>query len=123
MFTASSSTAVEFWALRDGLELAYERDLQSICVGTDSMTLVQLISKKETGSHELSNILVSDCRLLLDRLKAKVHHVSNRSADAIAKANFSNICNSLVVIQSIPNFINQVILDEVSGVKLPRTMF
>ncbi|KAG5564083.1 hypothetical protein RHGRI_000305 [Rhododendron griersonianum] len=101
--TASSSTVVECRALRDVLQLARERNLQGICVETDSMTSVQLISKKEMGSHEFSNIF-SDCRVLLDRLKAKVHHVyreANRSADAIAKANFSNICNSLVVIQSI----------------------
>ncbi|KAG5546921.1 hypothetical protein RHGRI_018924 [Rhododendron griersonianum] len=70
------------------------------------MTLVQLISKKEMDSHKFSNIL-SDCRELLDRLKTKVYCVyqeTNQSADAIAKANFSNICNSLII-QSTPNFI------------------
>lgn len=34
--TASSSTAVECWALRDGLQLALERNLQGILVKTDS---------------------------------------------------------------------------------------
>lgn len=35
---ASSSTAVECWALRDGLQLALEWNLQGILVETDSMT-------------------------------------------------------------------------------------
>ncbi|KAI8557179.1 hypothetical protein RHMOL_Rhmol05G0316100 [Rhododendron molle] len=47
--TASSGIAVECWALRDGLQFALERNLQGILVETDSMTLVQLINKKDVG--------------------------------------------------------------------------
>lgn len=59
-----------------------------IVVETDSMTLnlVHFLKEKEPGTNELSsrsNILLTDCRLLLDRLKVKKIHVFreiNRSA-------------------------------------------
>lgn len=48
---------------------------------------------------------------------------ANQLADAIAKVNLSSSDNSLIVIQSIPNCIDRVILDDVRGVKLPMAMF
>lgn len=76
---------------------------------------------KKKQRHELSNFL-ADCKVLLDRLKAEVCHIfreANRSSDAIAKAYFSSIDGTLVVIpfRAIPNCINQVILDDVRRVK------
>lgn len=58
------------------------------------------------GTHELSNILTNG-RLLLDRLKAEVYHLfrdANFSADAVAKVNLNSSDNSLVVFQPIPNY-------------------
>lgn len=72
-------------------------------VEIDAMTLVQLLIKdKGPDTHGLSTVL-NDCKLVLDRLKAKVHYFfreANRSADAVVKLN----CNSsdLVVFQTYP---------------------
>ncbi|KAI8548900.1 hypothetical protein RHMOL_Rhmol07G0309800 [Rhododendron molle] len=105
---ASSSTAVECWALRDGLQLVLERNLIGILVETDSLTLVQLLKQKVLCNHELINMLF-DCRVLLDRLKTKVCHVyrdGNRSGDAIERANLSSSDHNFFNIQSIPNGLN-----------------
>ncbi|XP_058217265.1 uncharacterized protein LOC131328330 [Rhododendron vialii] len=42
---ASSSTAIECWALKDGLQLALERNLIGILVETDSLTLVHVLNQ------------------------------------------------------------------------------
>ncbi|KAG5543595.1 hypothetical protein RHGRI_016366 [Rhododendron griersonianum] len=71
---ASSSTAVECWALKDSLQLAFERNLIGILVETDSLTLVHLLNQIVLSNHELCNI-ISDCMVLLDQLKAEVCNV------------------------------------------------
>lgn len=71
---ATSNTAVECRALRDGLKLALEHNLSGILVETDSLTFVHLLKPKVLGNHELSNIF-TDCRMLLDRFGAEVCHV------------------------------------------------
>ncbi|KAG5543533.1 hypothetical protein RHGRI_016312 [Rhododendron griersonianum] len=45
---ASSSTAVECWALKDCLQLALERNLIGILAETDSLTLVHRSSQSDS---------------------------------------------------------------------------
>ncbi|KAG5543589.1 hypothetical protein RHGRI_016360 [Rhododendron griersonianum] len=87
---ASSSTAVECWVLKDCLQLALERNLIGILAETDSLTLKQ-------------------------KSAMSIYREGNRNADAIAKANLSSSDNNLFVIQSISNYLIQIILDDARG--------
>ncbi|KAL7191212.1 hypothetical protein ACSBR2_023309 [Camellia fascicularis] len=72
----TSRLSAEFWALKDGLKLAFDLDLTPIEIETDALTLVNLLMKPCNEQHHLSNLNL-DCKFLLYRLRSPiVKHIS-----------------------------------------------
>ncbi|KAE9444748.1 hypothetical protein C3L33_23354, partial [Rhododendron williamsianum] len=70
---ASSSTMAECWALRDGLQLALERNLQGIHVETDSMTLLDL-TRSMVSQMQVSPLSFLSSLSLIHQLGKRRNH-------------------------------------------------
>ena len=97
----SSSIATELWALREGLTICMEMQLQAVEVELDASTAISLVSSNFSSNGNLSG-LVDDCRGLLLRMpQAKVSHCyreANCYANALARIGASSppVCNNFV---------------------------
>ncbi|KAI8534265.1 hypothetical protein RHMOL_Rhmol10G0076700 [Rhododendron molle] len=58
----------EFWALRDGLNLAMEENITKLDVEVDALVLIQLFAQNNLDCHPLSNTIY-DCRLLMEKFQ------------------------------------------------------
>ncbi|KAI8534599.1 hypothetical protein RHMOL_Rhmol10G0102900 [Rhododendron molle] len=116
-----SSTAVECWAIREGLKLALDREWKGVLVETDSLVASQLINGSLSDKHVLNNI-ICDYRSMLPRLDSEVKHIyreGNSCADLLAGLNFQQL--SLVVLPNMPPCMGQAIYDDASGKKFLRS--
>lgn len=84
----AASMVAEFWAIRDGLILASQLDIQQFKIELDAKVIVDLVNSSNPSNAIYSSLLV-DCKLLLNRLpRARVKHVfweANYYVDALAK--------------------------------------
>lgn len=63
----TSSVIAEFWALRNGLQLTIQLEIQNIKVELDARVIVDLINSTTVANRAYSSLL-NDCRSLLGRL-------------------------------------------------------
>ncbi|GKV08919.1 hypothetical protein SLEP1_g20489 [Rubroshorea leprosula] len=80
----TSCLAAELWAIRDGLQLAVDKGFNRLCIETDSLTALNLISK-DCGNHHPLTALILDCRELLSRIP-EVTVVKEKSEITVAVA-------------------------------------
>ena len=84
----TTSIIAEFWALRDGLNLAIQLGVQNLEVELDAKVIVDLINSRHSSNTAYSSLLF-DCRLLLEMIPhTKVKHVfreANKCADTLAR--------------------------------------
>ena len=84
----TTSIIAEFWALRDGLNLAIQLGVQNLEVELDAKVIVDLINSRNSSNTTYSSLLFY-CRLLLEMIPhTKVKHVfweANKCADALAR--------------------------------------
>ena len=85
---STTSIIAEFWALRDGLQLAIQLGVQYLGVELDAKVVLDVISSGNSPNAAYSSLLF-DCRLLLEKIPhIAVKHVfreANRSANALAR--------------------------------------
>ena len=90
---STTSIIVEFWLLRDGLQMAIQLGVQNLKVELDVKVIVDLIISRNSSNVAYSSLLF-DCRLLLDKIPySKVKRVfreANKCANALARKG----CNS-----------------------------
>ena len=80
----------EFWALRDGLILASQLDIQHLKIELDAKVVVYLINSSNSVNAAYSSLLV-DCRWLLNRVpRATVKHVFRESVRGLAFKSFGS---------------------------------
>ena len=79
---------VEFWALRDGLQLASQMGISHLEVELDAKVVVNLVLSNSMPNRAYSSLL-NDCRFLLNMFQqVKVTHIFqevNSCVDAMAK--------------------------------------
>ena len=85
---STTSIVAEFWALRDGLQLAIQLGVQYLEVKLDAEVVLDVINFGNSPNAAYSSLLF-DCILLLEKIPhITVKHVfreANRSADALAR--------------------------------------
>ncbi|GLU17060.1 hypothetical protein SLE2022_334570 [Rubroshorea leprosula] len=84
----TTALATELWAIRDGLQLAFNLHFNHIIIETDYYVAFQLIFTAPNPHHP-HGILILDCRALLNKIPhARLRHVfreSNMVANTMAK--------------------------------------
>ena len=117
----ATSMVGEFWALRDGLILASQLDIQYLEIELDAK-VVDLINSSNPSNAAYSSLLV-DCKLLLNMLpRARVKHVfweANHCADALAK-NGCTLDVEFCVSDVPPSFVTALVCFDVNGVNYRR---
>ena len=98
---------VELWSLKDGLMLASQLRISSICVELDAELIVLLLTNYSINNLMLEPLLY-DCRTLLKKFHSStIHHIfreANQCADALAKfgatlsSDYVNFVNPLAVV-------------------------
>ncbi|GLT46248.1 hypothetical protein SLA2020_200190 [Shorea laevis] len=82
----TSSLRAELWGIREGLLLAYQRNIRNLVVETDSSVAVQLLSHCVSSNHPLYSLIL-DCREILSRIpQTSIQHAyreANQCADAL----------------------------------------
>ncbi|GKV38468.1 hypothetical protein SLEP1_g46380 [Rubroshorea leprosula] len=82
----ASCLRAELWGIREGLLLAYQRNIQNLIVGVDSFVATQLLSCCFSPHHPLYSLIL-DCREILSRIpRTRIQHVyreANQCADAL----------------------------------------
>ncbi|KAK9100199.1 hypothetical protein Scep_023629 [Stephania cephalantha] len=96
----ASNLVAELWAIREGLQIAWEFGYRHLIVESDSTVALQLLTSQDTNFHP-ADTLVRDCKALICRQWAiKLQHVfreANQVADGLANLISSN-ANSLYVL-------------------------
>ena len=84
----ATSITTKFWALRDGLKLALNAEIQRLIVELDTKVVVDIVKSNVVTNKPYAPLLY-DCRCLMRRfLQVQVIHVyreGNRCADALAR--------------------------------------
>ena len=84
----TTSVAVEFWALRDGLKLCTTLKLPVLIIELDTKLIVDLL-QKEDGCQNCIDALVSDCKTKLRAILMvqiqHCYHEANKCANAHAR--------------------------------------
>ena len=101
---STTSIIAEFWALRDGLQLAIQLGVQYLEVELDAKVVLHVISSGKSPTAAYSSLLF-DCRLLLEKIPHyTVKHVfreANRSVDALQE--YVVICREILYFFFIPH--------------------
>ena len=83
---ANSFTA-ELWALRDGLLLCRQLNVQAVAIELDASAIVDAFTHQSAANTIVSSIM-EDCKLLMNQIpQASISHVyreANKSADWLA---------------------------------------
>ncbi|KAK9995840.1 hypothetical protein SO802_020526 [Lithocarpus litseifolius] len=78
----------ELWALREGIRMAQQLNIQSLIVNVDSSDVVTLISSP-TSTNRLTQPLVAECRDTLQAFhQVQLNHCfreANQAADSLAR--------------------------------------
>lgn len=83
----SSVLMAELWALRDGIRMAKNLNIQSLLINMDCSEVVNLITS-HSSINRLTQPLVDECRDILQAFhQARLHHCyrESKAADSLAK--------------------------------------
>ena len=101
---STTSIIAEFWALRDGLQLAIQLGIQYLDVELDAKVVLNVISSGNSTSAAYSSLLFY-CKLLMEKIPHHtVKHVfreANRSVDAPTR--MVVICRKLLYFLIFPH--------------------
>ena len=112
----------EFWAIRDGLQLAADINLTLLHVEMDCTTAIQLLMGNKEKRHQLI-AFIHDCRYLARRLGvtsiSHAYQEGSKCTDMLANsfltsANFSLLYDSPFMISQLLHYCN--------GLLYPRTI-
>lgn len=108
---------LKFWALRDGLVLARDENIQRLEIEVDAITVLQLILDTMAENHPLGNLLF-DCRSLMqDFEEVSMKHIyceANRCADALANDAPISV-GDLYIYPCFPNCISNLFYADLIG--------
>ena len=95
---------VELWALRDGLILAKDLNLNSLIVELDAKSVVQLMNND--FANMLMEPLLTDCRTLLRAITNKqvehTNHEANQCVNALARVGARRNFSFVVFVEPPP---------------------
>ncbi|GLU03917.1 hypothetical protein SLE2022_210880 [Rubroshorea leprosula] len=118
----TTALAVELWAIRDGLQMAFNLQFNYIIIETNCYAAFQLISTASNPHHPHSTLIL-DCRALLSMIPhVHLRHVfreSNMVPDAIAKKGAQSAFD-FVILYNCPADVELLCLADVVGVGYPR---
>ena len=101
----ATNITAKFWALRDGLILAFQLGITQLLVEHDAKVVVDLVLSRKPSNSPYSSLL-NDCRFLLNRFQqVKVSHAfreANSCADSLAKGG-CYLLEDFVVLKLPPN--------------------
>ncbi|KAL0008631.1 hypothetical protein SO802_010133 [Lithocarpus litseifolius] len=84
---SSSVLLAELWALRDGIAMALNLNIDKLIINVDAFEVVNLLSKP-SNSNRLTQPIVNDCRSMLQAFQEyRIQHCymeSNRAAHLLA---------------------------------------
>ena len=87
-FGIASSVTAELWALKDGLQLAFQLGISHILVELDAKIVVDLLHSSKAPINSFSSLL-NDCRYLLRQFhQARIRHIfreANRGENYLIK--------------------------------------
>lgn len=118
----ANSFLAELWGLREGLLLAKNRGISKLIAETDSETMVQVL-RRDGMSTINSNVLVTDCKLLLDHFQdSKVVHIfreGNQCADYLANIGQSSPFGT-TILDHPPEGLTDFLQRDASGLAFSR---
>lgn len=110
----TTSFLAELWALRDGLSMCLDLNINALEIDLDAEVVADLMNNSGSSSASNSSI-VADCRLLISRFpQVKVKHCyreSNSCADALARLGSKMAPNFLYFSSPPPSLFNSYVLD------------
>ncbi|GLT93612.1 hypothetical protein SLE2022_113960 [Rubroshorea leprosula] len=116
--------AAELWAIRDGLSIAVNLQLQKVIIESDCQIAIKLLTDGVNNFHPHSN-LIMDCKVLLSNIhQARIQHSPrqcNMAADALAKKGVGSSFPSFDLLYDCPPDVGLFCLADIVGVCYPRT--
>ncbi|KAL6130766.1 hypothetical protein ACLB2K_069145 [Fragaria x ananassa] len=112
----------EAWGLFFGLRMVAMHNIVNLEIESDSVVLVQLMLKSDTGVHPLGSLLDSFSVMMSKLLNVSIKHIfreCNMVADALAK-NSINHDLGLISFDVVPAHAIQAVLDDLAGVTRAR---
>ena len=80
--------AVKLWALRDGINLCIDLNLENVIIELDAKLVVDLLMKDERNSNG-NEVIIADCKEGLKRIPwVRIQHCfreANKCADTLAR--------------------------------------
>jgi ribonuclease HI len=123
----TNSLAAELWALRDGLALAQNLNVQKLIVEMDAKVVIDMLSAvciSNLSNHPYS-ALIFDCRSMIQNFEEIVlqhtYREGNSTADLLAKAG-TDILPSFSLFDSPPSFVLSQYMADIWGIQYPRMM-
>ena len=117
-----SSLEVELWAIRDGLNLYNQLQLQELFIELDAKAVISLLTSNTESFAQYAH-LIDDCRNLLRRHPLwKIQHCYreyNACANALVKkAVFSQL--DFCLLDTPPVELSQLLMQDLSGAKMGK---
>ena len=114
---ATSSFAVEWWGLREGLQLCCNLNISCLEIEMDAKAIVNVVRNPDYVNNIISPIL-DDCRQLLSRFHQvrfnHCFHKANQCADGLAKKSF-RMSTDFLIFDSPPMDILDVFEGDLNG--------
>ena len=112
-----SSFEAELWAIRDGLTLCTQLQIQELLIELDAKAVISLVTCNKESFAQYAP-LIDDCRNLLQQHPLwKIQHCyreANTCADALAKkAVFSQL--DFCILDTPPVKLSQLLIQDLSG--------
>ena len=113
----TSSNLVELWALRDGLNLAKQLNIENICIEMDVEFLIYLLSNLSVDNLILEPLL-THCRNLMKTFPnytvAHVYREANRCADKLARMR-ADLQSDYLILFNLPLVMEDLLASDKAG--------
>ncbi|CAL1358846.1 unnamed protein product [Linum trigynum] len=119
-----SAACAELWAIKQGLEMAWRRDLRLLIVESDSRLAIDLIQHRVDHVHPLASLLRSIRRLVAQDWLVNIVHTyreGNRVADWLSKHGLV-YPHGMYELVDPPAPLRPILQDDERGVVLPRSV-
>ena len=113
----TTSFLAELWALRDGLSMCVDLNINALEIDLDAKVVADLMNNSGS-SNAFNSSIVADCRLLISRIpQVKVRHCyreSNSCADALARFG-AKMCPDVMYFSSPPPWLFSTYVSDLYG--------
>ncbi|KAI9177802.1 hypothetical protein LWI28_019458 [Acer negundo] len=102
--SVGNALEAELWCMYDGLKMAWDSSFRKIIIKTDSISVIQLLSKAIPTNHPLFSIVVEYSALMAADWSCALIHVyreENRVADGLAHLRMSTVKLFLLATKSV----------------------